>query len=164
MPGCGPFRSLLEKYLDEALLPQERASVERHLRGCRRCQGELEELTALRAHLREAVEAGVADAPLARIWEGVAERLEPPTIIERIWGAGKALFFPFRSLKALAWGAAAALVVLFLVTLPLVTAPPTPSVVVESVESEGSVMIFQGEDEIAIVWFFEEEEGKEGMR
>lgn len=164
MPGCGPFRSLLEKYIDEALLPQERASVETHLRKCRRCQGDLKELTALRAHLREAVEAGVADAPLARIWEGVAERLEPPTIIERIWWGGKALFFPYRPLKALAWGAAAALVVLFLVTLPFVTAPPTPSVVVESVESEHPVMIFQGEGETMIVWLFEKEEGKEGIR
>ena len=84
-------------------------------------------------------------------WQG---GWKSPTVIERIWWAGKALFSPFRPVKALAWGAA--LVVLFLVTLPLVTAPPTPSVVVESVESEGSVMIFQGEDEIAIVWFFEE--------
>lgn len=164
MPDCGPFRSLLEKYIDEALLPQERASLEGHLRGCRRCQGELEELTALRAHLREAVEAGVADAPLARIWEGVSKRLEAPTVMERIWWWGKALVFPLRPLKALAWGAVAALVVLFLVTLPLVTAPPTPSVVVESVESEHPVMIFQGEGETMIVWLFEKEEGKEGIR
>jgi anti-sigma factor RsiW len=162
MPDCSHVASLLEKYVDGELRPEERVPVEEHVKGCHRCQRELQELTALRSHLREAVEAGVADAPLAGIWEGVAERLENPTVMEKIWWAGKALFYPFRPLKALAWGAA--LVIIFLLTLPFVTAPPTPRVVVESVESEGSVMIFQGEDEIAIVWFFEEEEGKEGMR
>ena len=161
MPDCSHVASLLEKYVDGELRPEERVSVEGHVKGCRRCQRALEELTALRSHLREAVEAGIADAPLARIWEGMAERLEPPTVMGRRWWAVKGLFYPFRPLKALAWGTA--LVIILLFTLPLVTAPPTPRVVVESVESEGSVMIFQGEDELAIVWFFAEEEGKEGM-
>jgi len=162
MPDCSRVASLLEKYVDEALSQDEMASVKGHLKGCRRCHKELEELFAIRKHLREAVEAGVADVPLARIWEGVSERLETPTVMERIWWWGKALVFPVRPLKALAWGAA--LVVLFLVILPLVTAPPTPRVVVESVESEHPVMIFQGEGETAIVWLFEKEEGKEGKR
>jgi hypothetical protein len=51
-----------------------------------------------------------------------------------------------------------------LVISPFVTAPPSPHVVVESVESEYPVMIFQGESEITIIWLFEKEEGKEGMR
>jgi anti-sigma factor RsiW len=162
MPDCRHMASLLEKYVDEALSQDETVFVKGHLKGCRRCQKELDELLAIRKHLRQAVAAGVADVPLAEIWEGMAERLEAPTVMERIWWWGKALFFPVRPLKALAWGAA--LVVLFLVTIPLVTAPPTPRVVVESVESEHPVMIFQGEDEITIVWLFEKEEGKEGMR
>lgn len=161
MPDCSHIASLLEKYVDGELRPEEKASVEKHVKGCHRCHRELQELTALRSRLQEAVEAGLADAPLARIWEGMAERLETPTVMERIWWAGKGLVYPFRPLKALAWGAA--IVIAFLVIFPFVTSPPTPRVVVESVESEGSVMIFQGEDEIAIVWFFEEE-GKEGMR
>jgi len=161
MPDCKHIASMLEPYVDGELRPEERASVAGHVKGCRRCQRELEELNALRGHLRGAVEAGIVDAPLAGIWEGMAERLEAPTVMERIWWAGKSLLYPLRPLKVLAWGAA--LAVLFLFTYPRVTPPPTPRVVVESVESEGSVMIFQGEDELAIVWFFEEEERKEGM-
>jgi anti-sigma factor RsiW len=161
MPDCSHMASLLEKYVDGELRLEERVSVEEHVKGCHRCHRELQELTALRSRLQEAVEAGVADAPLARIWERMAERLETPTVMEKIWWAGKALVYPFRPLKALAWGTA--IVIAFLVIFPFVTSPPTPRVVVESVESEGSVMIFQGEDETAIVWFFEEE-GKEGMR
>jgi anti-sigma factor RsiW len=162
MPDCSRVASLLEKYVDEALSQDETAFVKGHLKGCRRCQKELEELFAIREHLREAVAAEVADCPLAGIWEGVAERLEAPTAMKRIWWWGKTLVFPVRPIKALAWGAA--LVVLFLVTLPLLTAPPTPRVVVESVESEHPVMIFQGEGETTIVWLFEKEEGKEGKR
>jgi len=162
MPDCSRVASLLEKYADGALSQDETAFVKGHLKGCQRCRKELDELLAIREHLREAVQAEVADAPLAGIWEGVAERLEAPTVMERIWWWVKALVFPVRPLKALAWGAA--LVVLFLVTLPLLTAPPTPRVVVESVESEHPIMIFQGEGETTIVWLFEKEERKEGMR
>jgi anti-sigma factor RsiW len=162
MPDCSRVASLLERYTDGALSQDEMASVKEHLKGCRRCRKERDELLAIREHLREAVAAEVADCPLTGIWEGVAERLETPTVMERIWWWGKALVFPVRPLKALAWGAA--LVVLFLVTLPLLTAPPTPRVVIESVESEHPVMIFQGEGETMIVWLFEKEKGKEGMR
>jgi anti-sigma factor RsiW len=151
----------LEQYVDEALHQDEMTAVKKHVRRCRRCQRKLAELTALRKHLGEAVEAGATDVPLSRIWEGVVERLDSPTVWERIVWAGKSIVFPLRPLKALA--GVAALVVLFLFIVPLVKSPPTPRVVVESVESEGSVMIFQGEDKMAIVWFFEEEE-KEGMK
>jgi anti-sigma factor RsiW len=162
MPDCSHVASMLEKYVDEELRSEERVSVERHVKGCRHCQRELEELTVLRTHLQEAVEAGAVDAPLARIWEGVTQRLETPTVMEQMWWEFKGLFYPFRPRKALAWGAA--IVIIFLLTLPFVTAPPSPRVVVKSVESEHPVMIFQGEDEITIVWLFEKEEGKEGMR
>ena len=162
MPDCSHMASLLEKYVDGELRPEERASVEEHVKGCHRCDRELQELTALRSRLQEAVEAEVADAPLAGIWEGVAERLETPTIMEQMWWEFKGLFYPFRPRTALAWGTA--IVIAFLVIFPFVTSPPTPRVVVESVESELPVMIFQGEDEITIVWLFEQEEGKEGMR
>jgi len=162
MPDCRHVASLLERYMDGELRPEERASVEGHVKGCHRCQRELKEFTALHSRLQEAVEAGVADAPLAGIWEGVAERLETPTVLEQVWWKFKGFFSFFRPRTVLAWGAA--IVILFLLIFPFVTAPPTPRVVVESVESEGSVMIFQGKDEIAIVWFFEEDEGKERMR
>ena len=162
MPDCPQVASRLEKYVDEELGPEERVSVERHLKGCRRCHRELNELRVLRSHLQEAVEAGVVDAPLARIWEGVAGRLEPPTLMEHMWWEFKNLFYPFRPRKALAWGTA--IVIIFLLALPFMTSSPSPRVVVESVESELPVMIFQGEDEITIVWLFEQEEWKEGMR
>jgi hypothetical protein len=93
---------------------------------------------------------------------GVADRLETPTIMEQMWWEFKGLFSSFRPRTALAWGAA--IVILFLLIFPFVTSPPTPRVVVESVESEHPVMIFQGDDEMMIVWFFVEEEGKEVMR
>jgi anti-sigma factor RsiW len=163
MQDCSHVASMLEKYVDEELRPKKRIFVERHVKGCRRCQRELEEFTVLRSHLQEAVEAGVVDAPLARIWEGVVERLETPALMEQMWWEFKNLFYPFRPRKTLAWGTA--IVIILLLALPFVTAPPSPRVVVESVESEHPVMIFQGEDEITIVWLFEkEEEGKEGMR
>jgi anti-sigma factor RsiW len=162
MPDCRYAVSKLEQYMDEELRPDERVAVERHVKGCRRCQRELEELTVLRTHLQEAVQAGVADAPLARIWEGAVEKLKTPTVMEQMWWNLKSLFYPFRPRTALAWGTA--IVIIFLLTLPFVTAPPTPRVVVESVESDHPVMIFQGEDEITIVWLFEKEEGEEGMR
>jgi anti-sigma factor RsiW len=162
MPGCNHMASLLDKYVDGELRPEERVSVEEHVKGCHRCHRELQELTTLRSRLQEAVEEGVADAPLARIWEGVADRLETPTIMEQMWWEFKGLFSSFRPRTALAWGAA--IVILFLLIFPFVTSPPTPRVVVESVESEHPVMIFQGDDEMMIVWFFVEEEGKEVMR
>jgi anti-sigma factor RsiW len=153
---------LLEQYVDDELHPEERVSVEEHVKGCHRCQRDLQELTALRSRLQEAVEADVADAPLARIWEGMAEKLETPTVMERIWWEFKSLPSSFRPRTALAWGAA--IVILFLLIFPFVTSPPTPRVVVESVESEHPVMVFQGEDEVMIVWFFVDEEGKEVTR
>jgi anti-sigma factor RsiW len=162
MPDCSQVALLLEKYVDGELHPEERVSVEEHVKGCHRCQRDLQELTALRSRLQEAVEAGVADAPLARIWEGMAEKLETPTVMERIWWEFKSLFYSFRPRTALAWGAA--IVILFLVIFPFVTSPPTPRVVVESVESEHPVMVFQGEDEVMIVWLFVEEEGEEVTR
>jgi hypothetical protein len=83
--------------------------------------------------------------------------------VEQIWWEFKGLFYSFRPRTALAWGTA--IVIAFLVIFPFVTSPPSPRVVVESVESEHPVMIFQGEDEMTIVWLFvEEEEGKEVMR
>jgi anti-sigma factor RsiW len=158
MPDCSHMASLLEKYVDGELRPEERASVEEHVKGCHRCYRELEELTALRSRLQEAVEAGVADAPLAGIWEGVADRLETPTIMEQMWWEFKSLFSSFRPRTALAWGGA--IVILFLLIFPFVTSPPTPRVVVESVESEHPVMIFQGDDKMIVVWLFVEEEGR----
>ena len=87
MPDCRHMTSLLEQYVDGELRPQERASVEEHVKECHRCDRELQELTALRSHLRKAVETGVADAPLADIWEGVVGRLENPTLVEDMeWG------------------------------------------------------------------------------
>lgn len=160
MPDCSRVASLLEQYVDEALPHDEMAAVKKHVRRCRRCQKELTELTALQKHLREAVETGAADVPLSRIWEGVAERLDSPTVWERIVWAGRSIVFPFRPLKALA--GVAALVVLFLFIVPLMKSPPTPRVVVESVESEHPIMIFQGEGEIMVVWLFEKGKGKEG--
>lgn len=162
MPDCRHVASLLERYVDGELRPEERVSVEEHVKGCDSCQRELKELTALRNRLQEAVEAGVGDMPIAGIWEGVAERLETPSVLEQVWWEFKGLFSFFRPRTALAWGAA--IVILFLLIFPFVTAPPTPRVVVESVESEHPVMIFQREGEVAIVWLFEQAEGKERMR
>ena len=164
MPDCRHMTSLLEQYVDGELHPKERASVEEHVKECHRCDRELQELTALRSHLQKAVETGVADAPLADIWEGVVGRLENPTLVEQIWWELKGLFYSFRPRTALAWGTA--IVIAFLVVFPFVTSPPTPRVVVESVESEHPVMIFQGGNKMTIVWLFEEEEeeGKEVMR
>jgi anti-sigma factor RsiW len=153
MPDCRHIASLLNKYVDGELRPEERVSVEEHVKGCHSCHRELEELTALRSRLQEAVEAGIADAPLSRIWEGMAERLETPTVMEQMWWEFKSLFSFFRPRTALAWGAAI-----------VVTSPPTPRVVVESVESEHPVMVFQGEDEVMIVWLFMEEKGEEVTR
>ena len=161
MPDHSQVASLLEKYVDGELRPDDRASVGEHLQGCPRCQRALNELLALRSHLRAAVEVGVAGAPLAGVWKGVAERLESPGVMERLWWAGKALLFPFRPLKALAWGAA--LAIILLLALPVVTPPPTPRVVVESVESVHPVMVFQGEDAMTVIWLFEPKEGKEGI-
>ena len=148
--------------MDGELRPEEKVPLKKHIKGCHRCQRELEELNALRSRLQEAVEAGVADASLAGIWEGVAERLETPTIMEHIWWEFKSLFYSFRPRTALAWGTA--IVIAFLVIFPFVTAPPAPRVVVESVESEHPVMIFQGDNKMMVVWLFVEEEGKEVMR
>jgi anti-sigma factor RsiW len=153
---------LLEQYVDDELRPEEKNSVDEHIKGCPRCHRELEELTALRSRLQEAVEEGVVDAPLAGIWEGVLDRLETPTILEQMWWEFKGLFYSFRPRTALAWGAA--IVILFLLIFPFVTSPPTPRVVVESVESEHPVMIFQGDDKMMVVWLFVEEENKEVMR
>ena len=162
MPNCSHMASLLDKYVDDELRPEERVSVEEHVKGCHRCHRELEELTALRSRLQEAVEAGVADAPLSRIWEGMAERLETPTAMEQMWWEFKNLLSSFRPRTALAWGAA--IVIAFLIIFPFVTSPPTPRVVVESVESEHPVMVFQGEDEVMIVWLFVDKEGEEVTR
>jgi anti-sigma factor RsiW len=162
MPDCRHMASLLEQYIDGELRPEERGPLEKHVEGCPRCHRDLQELTALRSHLQKAVEKGVAGAPLAGIWEGMAERLETPTIVEQLWWELKNLFYSFRPRTALAWGAA--IVILFILIFPFVTSPPTPRVVVESVESEHPVMIFQGDNKMMVVWLFVEEEGKEVMR
>jgi anti-sigma factor RsiW len=161
MADCRHIASLLERYVDGELRPEERASVAEHVKGCHHCQRELKELTTLRSRLQEVVEAGVADAPLAGIWEGVAERLETPSVFKQVWWEFKGFLSFFRPRTALAWGAA--IVILFLLIYPFMTAPPTPRVVVESVESEHPVMIFQGDDEMMVVWLFVEEE-REVMR
>ncbi len=160
MLGCEHYSPLLERHLDGELSPAERVSIEGHLASCTRCQRELRELRTLQSLVREAVEAGASGAELHAVWEGVAEWLKPLTVAERVWWGVKSLFFPFRPLYALAWGAA--LVIILLFTLPSVIFPPSPSVVVESVESETPVMIFQGEEGVTIIWLFETEEGKEG--
>ena len=162
MPDCRHVASLLEKYVDGELRPKETVFVEEHIKECHRCQRELKELTVLRSRLQEAVEAGVADASLAGIWEGVTDKLETPTILEQMWWEFRSLFYPFRPRTALAWGTA--IVIAFLIIFPFVTSPPAPRVVVESVESEHPVMIFQGDDEMMVVWLFVEEEGKEVVR
>ncbi|MBW2038288.1 MAG: zf-HC2 domain-containing protein [Deltaproteobacteria bacterium] len=159
MPGCKHFTPRLEMYLDGELPPVERDSVEGHLRVCPRCQKELEDLCALRELLTGAVEERVTDAQLQAVWEGVWERLRIPSLRQRVWWPVRDLFFPLRPLRTLAWGTA--LLVILLLTLPLVTSTPSPPVVVESVESEDPVMIFQGEEGLTIIWLFETEEGKE---
>ncbi len=162
MLGCDHFIPRLERYLDGELPSNERGSVERHLRSCPRCQKEMEDLCALQRLLREAVEKGVADVELQAVWEGVKKRLRASTVKRRAWWLVRDLFSPFRPIRTLVWGTA--LLVILLLTLPLVTSPPLPPVVVESVESEDPVMIFQGEEGIMIIWLFEAEDGKEGVR
>ena len=162
MPDCSHMAFLLEQYVDDELRSEEKISVEEHIKGCPRCQRELEELAALRSRLQDAVEEGVDDVPLAAIWEGVADRLETPTILEQMWWEFKGLFSSFRPRTALAWGTA--IVIAFLIIFPFVTSQPTPRVVVESVESEHPVMIFQGDEKMMVVWLFIEEEEKEVVR
>jgi anti-sigma factor (TIGR02949 family) len=49
---CGEAVRRLWDYLDSALSPEDAAAVEEHLSFCRRCCGELEFATELRALLR----------------------------------------------------------------------------------------------------------------
>jgi anti-sigma factor (TIGR02949 family) len=50
--SCGEADRRLWEYLDSALSPEDAAAVEEHLSFCRRCCGELEFATELRALLR----------------------------------------------------------------------------------------------------------------
>ncbi|UCC66674.1 MAG: zf-HC2 domain-containing protein, partial [Deltaproteobacteria bacterium] len=153
MSDCNRFAPHLERYFDGELSPEERDFVEGHLRVCTRCQKELKDLSDMRKLLRGAIEEEVVDTEPQEVWAGVERRLKAPSLKDRVWSPVRDLFFPFRPIRTIAWGTA--LLIIIVLTVPLLKSPPLPPVVVESVESEHPVMIFQGEEGLTIIWLFE---------
>lgn len=54
--GCRKVRELLPWFVNGTLAREERAMVERHLRRCRRCRAEVEELQEMKLKLGEALD------------------------------------------------------------------------------------------------------------
>jgi len=153
MSDCNCFTPLLEKYFDGELSPEEKNSTEKHLKGCLRCRRQLKVLSAMRDLLLRAMEEVVADADIQSIWEGVEEKLSVPSPGEKVSSWIRNLFFPFWRLRSIACGLAFSAILFITVTM-LTTTPP-PTIVVKSVESKAPVMVFQEEEGMTIIWFFD---------
>ena len=81
----------LSEYLDEGLVPSERAECARHLESCDECAALLESLSRVAARARS-----LADPPIATdLWPGIAARL-PAATPQSVWslaGAARRLTF-----------------------------------------------------------------------
>src|SRR3989338_5984425 len=119
---CARVREFLSGYIDEALDAQTKASVDEHLRGCRKCS---EELASLKRCIREVSSLGKVRAP-EDFLEKVHERLERRFEFEKIMSA---LFVPMRIKIPLEVAGIAVVVMLFAViykTPPLTRPEITP--------------------------------------
>jgi len=76
---CRRIRELLPWWVNGTLAGEERAEVERHLRRCRRCRAEVEELRELKIGLGEAL-GGLK--PSAGLLEGALDLIEAEARLE----------------------------------------------------------------------------------
>ena len=88
---CKEVKPLLLRYLDNAVNPGERISIESHLSACPGCRGELDELAATERELRQAfrtMAAEVSPAPCG--WDRLQQHLDAAGQPEvTIWNAVK---------------------------------------------------------------------------
>ncbi|HET9152052.1 MAG TPA: zf-HC2 domain-containing protein [Gemmatimonadales bacterium] len=86
---CEQTRDLLDRYVAGALVPEERADIERHVQDCAACRADLEAAAALAAPV-----AGLSRQipPPADLWPGIARRITPPAWRRRTLAAAAALF------------------------------------------------------------------------
>ncbi|HET7584770.1 MAG TPA: zf-HC2 domain-containing protein [Gemmatimonadaceae bacterium] len=71
--SCSDVEALLDGWMDGTLDAAERARVQSHLDGCAQCAALAGDLAALRAQARALPDL---EAPAARMWEGIARRIE----------------------------------------------------------------------------------------
>lgn len=76
---CRKIRGLLPWYVNETLVGTELTEVERHLRRCRRCRAEVEELRKLQLGLTQALEEA---RPAAGLLERTLALIEAETELE----------------------------------------------------------------------------------
>ena len=69
----------LSDYLDhDGMTPEQRAALEAHLAACGECRGALDELRAVITRASALTDRG----PAADLWNGIAARLEPRTVVQ----------------------------------------------------------------------------------
>jgi anti-sigma factor RsiW len=159
--GCLWNRPRLERLVDGALGPRAGRAASSHAARCRRCGGEVEQLTRLRLLLRSAA-PDVADPDFAGFWPAVRLRLahEAPRPVRESWWlpVWKPVWgHPRVALGGLMVSGLAAALVLW--PSPQVTAPTfaAPVVVqdVSSADPDRSVMVYSSpDDDVTVIWVF----------
>ena len=71
---CDRARALMDRYVNEGLLPDEREPFEMHLRDCRNCQKQLANLQRLLAALRSVTSPPIPQAFVGRVMARAKER------------------------------------------------------------------------------------------
>ena len=66
MPDCRKTKNRLGRYFDEELPPSERRLVEEHLKQCRQCSEELQEMRAIAGELQEGMPVPPVPSGLSR--------------------------------------------------------------------------------------------------
>jgi anti-sigma-K factor RskA len=158
--NCSTVSKLLEKYHDREVTDAERSLVEGHIPDCPVCREVLHSMESLGNLIRSPVEVAVEKESFPWVWQKIEREVrlkERLTWWETLqdWLEATPLFR-----KRVLIPAAAAMIVLILITAPLLfkktSSYPGPSVV-EYVESETyNVMVYESENaEVTVIWLFE---------
>lgn len=157
---CDAVEPLLSAYFDGELVGVERAEVERHLAGCRRCRAVVEAYRGWGPALREVVADQAARDLSAVTWPpaaGKAPARPPRTLTLR-----RGLFYDVarRRNPWPVFAGAAALVALIIGIGVWRPAVPERVVEIERLDAAGPVMVFTADEgRTAIIWLSEPEEG-----
>jgi anti-sigma factor RsiW len=152
---CLLTRRRIGAYLDGALENGAAQSTAKHLRSCRTCQREAEQLRRVRALLQRTLGLGVrpAEPDWSGFWPGVVRGIEaargrPTPVAEapRRWRRPR-------------WALGGALVTAMLVSVTIwqtLPGPPDDPITVNSAQTEdprGTVMVYSTQEkDVAVVW------------
>jgi anti-sigma factor RsiW len=145
MKHCAEYEEWLNDFLDEEILPVERAAVERHLEGCAGCREFLEGLRSLR---ERTAALPLSLEPERNLWPGIRKALP----IRRAWLPGSLTGFPawLRGWGGLIPAAASIVIVLAIVVVVMIglrqsAVPPGPGDGEAGAPAAGPTPIARGE-------------------